>query len=562
MRQFLLPYDARSTPCLAWLPDGLAVLLGQVDGTVAIWDVAARAERGRLRAHAGLVSALAPSPAGDRLITGGSDGRVHEWDLGALDKAPTVLLELGAPVVALAGRADGVVAATDGRRVVRSDGERVARSPIRLERLMWYDGMLVGGGDELVRLHEDEPFVMLSEGRVLSYHWNADEWLNLLGLSTGVVLDLDKREPVAEAGAEVLCWSAAMATAFSLLAAGAADGRVLLHLYPRGSGPVGPFASWQAHQGAVLALACAPDGSAVVSVGADGQIALWTQGQAAPVELDAPGAGHWIELDVSPSGELAVTGFLEVVVPQGPRLRVQEQMWGGFGAAAWTPDGTLVTADDEDAWVRRFDRSGTQIAAAPQQGWFRRGLAVAGDGRIAVSNPRGIRLLDTSLQETGWLAPDREICALAWSRAGALAGLDRSGLLTVWAPTTGQELLVHRCQDTTEQRHALSWSPDGRWLAVAGRPALVLELATQQVVCELPPSQSVAFAPDGRWLALGTWTQIVTVWDWRQRQVVAWRSLVEDGPEPPLVAWRSSRELLVLSKRHLTSWSLSPFGEH
>jgi WD40 repeat protein len=564
MRQRLLPYDARSLICLAWRPDGQALLLGLVDGTVRVWDTATGLERACLRAHAGMVNALLVSPSGDRLITGGSDGRVYEWDLGSLDKAPTVILQLQSPVVALARSPDGVVAATDGRQVVRTDGQEHARSPIPLDRLMWLaPGFLMGAGESLVRLHEDEPFVTEEGWRVLSFATFREPRQTLVGLASGEVVDLEtaSNKPVARAGEEVVCWSEPLPGCYGLLAAGTGGGRILVHLHGYSGDPTRPFTSWKAHDGPVTALACAPDGFELVSAGADGRIVLWTQGQRATIELSRTDWSYWVGLDVSPTAQIAIVGDAWVVVPGGPSFEVDDPMWNGVGAAAWAPDGSLVTVDDGKTWVRRFDRSGTPLADVFLDDATGRGLAVAGDGRIAVSNARGIVLLDTSLREIGRLAPGHDIVALAWSRAGALAAMESSGLLTVWAPSTGQELLVWQDQERSELGQVLSWSPCGRWLAVAGWAAGVFDLATQQLILPLPRATSVAFSPDGRWLAVGSPSVVATVWDWPRREPAAWWSIVPDNRGSPMVGWRQADELVIFWGKALTSWSVSPYGE-
>ena len=68
---------------VAWSPDGSMIAVGHLDGTTRVWDVAAEEVEITLDSTTGeRVSALAFSPAGDRLIAG-TWRDVHVWDLEA-----------------------------------------------------------------------------------------------------------------------------------------------------------------------------------------------------------------------------------------------------------------------------------------------------------------------------------------------------------------------------------------------------------------------------------------------------------------------------------------------
>ena len=58
--------------------------VGRDDGTVSVYDLASRAELRRLAGHRGWVMAVAFSPDGRRLVSGGADTTALAWDVSAL----------------------------------------------------------------------------------------------------------------------------------------------------------------------------------------------------------------------------------------------------------------------------------------------------------------------------------------------------------------------------------------------------------------------------------------------------------------------------------------------
>ncbi|MFI5952521.1 TIR domain-containing protein [Cryptosporangium sp. NPDC051539] len=205
---------------------------------------------------------------------------------------------------------------------------------------------------------------------------------------------------------------------------------------------------------------------------------------------------------------------------------------GGHAAAvrlAFSPDGRMLAAGDNDATVRLFDAAATRLVGPPLQGC---GTSV---GAVAFT-PDGRRLLgvgwDGSLCR--WDVTDPEnpreagpphscggsLYSAVFDRdATYLATGGQDDRLSVWDTTTGRRV-AGPIVDGFPHLSALALSPDGRFAAAGGmdpctrlwdlRTGLFLRMHTGN---HLGTGTCLAFSPDGRLVAAGSLDGLVRLWD-------------------------------------------------
>jgi WD40 repeat protein len=92
---------------------------GSEDGSVVVWDAATTAVRHELRGHRGVVTGVAYSPDGSRLVSAGADGTVRWWDPGT-GQETRVITGGGTPL-------SGVAYSPDGRFVAAAGADPTVR---------------------------------------------------------------------------------------------------------------------------------------------------------------------------------------------------------------------------------------------------------------------------------------------------------------------------------------------------------------------------------------------------------------------------------------------------
>jgi WD40 repeat protein len=359
---------------------GLMLAIADRGGVVRVWHGTDGALVAEFPQDAPAVS-LAFDPAGKWLAVLDTARQVSVRDLARPELAPVLSRPGGAPGQ-FAFDASGRSFVTLSR-----GGYEVWGLPDGTPRgsMLPHEESLAAGAGGAERL----PVASLSLG---------DEGRLVAGRGTRSIRIWEAGQEVASADLPRIAPIVALAPSGLRMGAGLADGRVVLRMRDPES-----LRLQQAlittgdarHGGAVTALDLAPDGSRLVSVGADGSVILWDTGTGRPVGgLFQHGSGRMADVELGPDGrQLATAGELGARIwdaetgAAGPLLGPGRQV----SAVAFDPAGRRAFTGTPQGEVEIWD------AASGDRLWFGgmqapvSTLAVSGDGlRLAAASGTGM----------------------------------------------------------------------------------------------------------------------------------------------------------------------------
>ncbi|MGB5466737.1 MAG: hypothetical protein WBM84_11705, partial [Sedimenticolaceae bacterium] len=504
------PIPAGDALTIALSPDGKLLAIGQVDGTIDLFDVQTqRLREHSLVGHQGAVRALEYDSEGRRLVSSGVDGTVRMWSLhdaggtksrllGSTDDIIEDICLHPKDTVVASASFDGTVRLWDtaGLGAVR---EPVAQLPIEFKTVEFTpDGtaLLAGGNDARIRawsLPSREP--LFSGGR----RADGNHLIHLVFNPRGdrlVTID--------------------------------SDGHASLVSYPQGE-PLGPLFSPQSK---IADAAFTADGRLLIGGDDEGRLRLWDMQEQREIGTTLSGHSQTI-VDASISADhrlLATLGADQTIRlwTLGSDFPLAGLFTGGgskMRSVAFSPDGRYLAAGDDDGTVRLWEASGgmgnnagaQELTRHPRGVWS---LAFSRDGGLVASADRGgtIRLFDLATREViHELAAAGPVWSLAMVQDDRFLVAATDQGVEYWALDAAVRHKALEHPDGQVTRMAVS--PNGDRIATAStdgrvrvygvsRDAPLLELTAEQDVV-----WSVAFSPDGTLLATASGNEVAAVWD-------------------------------------------------
>ena len=492
--------------------------------------------------HAGAVSAVAFSPDGAALASGGADGVVHLWEAKTGKK-----LRTWAP-----GDAKNTVSAVefspDGKTLAATAGPVIwvwSTSTGEERRRLEASGVAVG-----VAFSPDgaELACQTSDGTVL-------RWDIASGKESA---KLEGQSPAGEPVVPCLTYAPDGA---HLAVGGAQEVR----LYACATGK--EIRRFKGHQAPVTSLAFSHDGRLLATAGLDSLVRLWEAASGAEIHaLPGPKFSSPTPravaltptlltacLALAPDGKtLAVggggsaplgpsAGFFASDSPadreihlwnldSGREIGVLRTGQPSFTAFRFSPDGNSLAAASENS-VQFWDVASRQELPGPAGPRSPvRSLTYTGDGTLLASEAQGepfIRLWDVGTAKEHARLPMDFPTAIPSGLASSPDGKTLTRTVSpflFWDLSTRQQLSIHSRTDPSDWRGgAFSFFPDGKSFVAAsdgmGTPGKIRirEVQTgkhlRSVTGKEAAPSSLAVSPDGTLFAAGYWDGSVWVWD-------------------------------------------------
>ena len=274
------------------------------------------------------------------------------------------------------------------------------------------------------------------------------------------------------------------------------------------------------HAGGIMSIAWSPDGKEIASGSQDKTVRLWTAD--GKLLKTIPAHNEYVySVAYSPDGQTLLSCSFDRTIKMWKRDGSSVKtitLTKGIFCLAWDNEGKRFISGGRDLGISIWDRYGNPVKTMPGAINTIYGLSWSPDGTriITASYDKCVRIWSTdgSLKKT-IPAHNAEVLAVAWSPDGrmfATASVDKTVKIWDWEGVFLKTLSGH-----SDWVSAVAWSPDGKKLYSASYDKSVRiwnadgkEIKT--LTGHAGNVYSLAVCPDGKFMASGSYDKSIRVW--------------------------------------------------
>ncbi len=282
--------------------------------------------------------------------------------------------------------------------------------------------------------------------------------------------------------------------------------------------------SLRGHNGAVAAIAFAPDGKTLASVGSEGVIRIW-DARTGETQRSLVGSADTTSLDIS-DGVIAAGSADGRVrlwkLETGAEIRNFEARSGAVRSVIFGGSSNQVFEGGQDGRIRSFDQRGNSRGVIGEHTQPVLALAFAAVPRLLISGgaDRQVKLWDEKRRKLirSYAGHSEDVEAVAITADGAvLASGSNDHSVVVW--DGGSDRALARLDGHTGRVVALTFSPRGQLLASASEDGTIKlwDWSTAKLLHtfegHVRAVRAIAFPPDGRMLASAGDDDAIRLWN-------------------------------------------------